>query len=242
MECPNCHENIHRSHLAEYQAIFTETHHLKELRTTNNPASEDDVAYVHDELLPAIENDITTLEKRMTDLRLAIELLMEEKNDLTKLANNFKSLISPHRRLPPELLMEIFKYACEKDCDDWDVYRRGNSASPHVLACVCSGWRQVALSCPVIWSRISLYSEDSEKRHYPSFSEALDTTLCRSRNSPLYITLSSPWLESAERTFLEHVSVHSSRWSAITLDIDSAFADTAFQMLCRSYPSSIDSI
>ncbi|KAF9020804.1 hypothetical protein BDZ89DRAFT_926967, partial [Hymenopellis radicata] len=100
-------------------------------------------------------NDITTLEKRMSDLRLAIESLMEEKNDLTKLANKFRSLISPHRRLPPELLMEIFKYACEKDrddwdCDDWDDYY-DNSVSPHVLACVCSGWRQVALSCPVIW-------------------------------------------------------------------------------------------
>ncbi|KAF9026702.1 hypothetical protein BDZ89DRAFT_1113708, partial [Hymenopellis radicata] len=121
MECPNCHHNIYTSHVTEYQAIFSETHHLKELRTTNNPASQVEIHYVHKELLPAIKKDGSTVKKTLSELRAAVELLAKEKKRLTRLVHNFTSLISPLRRLSPELLMEIFNYACAGDWDwnDW---------------------------------------------------------------------------------------------------------------------------
>ncbi|KAF9020796.1 hypothetical protein BDZ89DRAFT_903955, partial [Hymenopellis radicata] len=86
--------------------------------------------------------------------RVAVELLAEETQSLTGLVDEIKSLISPRRRLPPELLMEIFNYACAREGwdRDWDWGPNSlRSDTSHVLTHVCSGWRQIALSCPAIW-------------------------------------------------------------------------------------------
>ncbi|KAF9020803.1 hypothetical protein BDZ89DRAFT_1072026 [Hymenopellis radicata] len=235
MECPNCHENIYHSHLAEYQAILTETHHLKELRTTNNPASSGELGYVYNELLPAIENDRRELEKRISELRVAVELLAEEKQSLTGLVDGIKSLISPRRRLPPELLMEIFNYACARDWDwdhcDWSL----NPHSPYVLTQVCSGWRQVALSCPAIWSHIT---HRPAARRSRSYIESVGAALARSGTFPLCIEMASfkRGHESAVQAFLERVSTQSFRWRTLKLWIGWNFFGTAFNLLRRPYP------
>ncbi|PBK65361.1 hypothetical protein ARMSODRAFT_853709, partial [Armillaria solidipes] len=60
-----------------------------------------------------------------------------------------KKILSPSRRLPPEVLTEIF-IRC------WSFYRRSGTplnprAVPWKLTHICKKWREVAIATPKLW-------------------------------------------------------------------------------------------
>ncbi|KAG7453256.1 uncharacterized protein BT62DRAFT_878843, partial [Guyanagaster necrorhizus] len=59
----------------------------------------------------------------------------------------YKRVLSPVRRLPPELLMEIFSWT--RNSQSYHVHRM--KGSPWVVSHVCKTWRAAALSCPELW-------------------------------------------------------------------------------------------
>ncbi|KAK0218486.1 hypothetical protein EDD85DRAFT_961506 [Armillaria nabsnona] len=108
----------------------------------------------------------TTLSKapgRMAELDSLIHATTSLLDYLTKdrnqaLANqaDAKKILSPSRRLPPEVLTKIFIWC-------WTLYGRlGMDSSLHpramswTLTHVCRKWREVAITTPKIWSRIYL--------------------------------------------------------------------------------------
>ncbi|KAF9026741.1 hypothetical protein BDZ89DRAFT_922930, partial [Hymenopellis radicata] len=96
----------------------------------------------------AIQDDTDNVDARLAELQSAANALVQERNQLVRYANSFKSLLSPIRRLPPELLMEIFQHACAHTSRDDSFYHTSSRwAIPHV----CREWRRVALSCPPFW-------------------------------------------------------------------------------------------
>ncbi|KAF7363714.1 hypothetical protein MSAN_01029200 [Mycena sanguinolenta] len=102
-----------------------------------------------------------------------------------------RALISPWRRLPVEILSEIFLFTLkvrgglrdirDDELDPWVDDRAGT-----LLLCkICSAWRAVALRTPALWNTLSLQS-------YQVFRRPLDwvsTWLDRSRTSPLHLQL-----------------------------------------------------
>ncbi|KAK7030281.1 hypothetical protein VNI00_014298 [Paramarasmius palmivorus] len=74
----------------------------------------------------------------------------------SQLLAKIESLLAPIRRLPTEILREIF-------CDYVDTNTFHLDSSPRfiskadTLAAVCSRWRDVALSLPVIWGRLTFF-------------------------------------------------------------------------------------
>ncbi|KAI5894534.1 uncharacterized protein SCHCODRAFT_02534455 [Schizophyllum commune H4-8] len=89
--------------------------------------------------LPAIDAEIS----RLTELRARV----------LRQCDVQKSIVSPVRRLPPELLSIIFFEALDDvygniyACDSVFVVR-------HILSCVCSSWRAVARGSPALWYQI----------------------------------------------------------------------------------------
>ena len=97
------------------------------------------------------------------DLRAKVHIL-EKKND------NAASFLAPIRRLPPEMLAEVFQMAvCVND------------QSPLELARVSQSWRSVVLSMPRIWSnlRLSMWTK----------ADKVDFILERTRHVPLDIEI-----------------------------------------------------
>src|ERR1700729_4648142 len=62
------------------------------------------------------------------------------------------TLLSPVRRLPPELLGEIFRY-----CLPHDYHEKGAHNAVMLPSHVCKHWRDVALSTPPLWTNILLH-------------------------------------------------------------------------------------
>ncbi|RDB16566.1 hypothetical protein Hypma_002931 [Hypsizygus marmoreus] len=116
------------------------------------------------------------------------------------LLSRFHCILSPMRRLPRELLIEIFLLT-----RDWLSEEGGftpipvgpySKPSPLVITHVCSDWRKVALSMPALWATI----RSSHEKYDPSvpdsgplYDERLQTWLIRTgKHHPLDITFEGP--------------------------------------------------
>lgn len=96
-----------------------------------------------------LTSKITTAEATLAQIvqesQYAINELQVERTELEKEVSKTMAYLSPIRRLPLELLREVFMRSFDDHpCSAW------------VLAAVCTSWRRLALRIPLIWSKVSL--------------------------------------------------------------------------------------
>jgi hypothetical protein len=99
-----------------------------------------------DEITSKIDAAESALAQLLRDKRLAINQLEGQRAALENQVSKTLAYLSPIRRLPMELLREIFVWSFEEHaCSAW------------VLAAVCPSWRRLALRIPLIWSKVSFF-------------------------------------------------------------------------------------
>ncbi|TRM58141.1 hypothetical protein BD626DRAFT_634221 [Schizophyllum amplum] len=118
---------------------------------------------------------------------------------------------APVRRLPAELLSEIFIYLAESDLRGYRSAKEGKSYAVQLIAvtvaCVCVSWRAVVLGTPRLWSRITV---DEQTRHLDVY---VRTCITRSGQHELEITCTASRHLPA---VLSHILPHARRWRSIT--------------------------
>ena len=73
------------------------------------------------------------------------------------IASKQNGVLHPLRRLPEEMLIQIFEHGAEEEAQGWFKYFGGVPPNPRFLtriAGVCRRWRSIALSCPHLWRRV----------------------------------------------------------------------------------------
>ena len=100
-----------------------------------------------EELTSKIDAAESALAQLVRESRLAINELEGQRAALEDQVSRTLAYLSPIRRLPMELLREIFVWSFEEHaCLAW------------VLAAVCPSWRRLALRIPLIWSKVCILS------------------------------------------------------------------------------------
>ncbi|KAJ6563604.1 hypothetical protein DFH09DRAFT_477879 [Mycena vulgaris] len=99
---------------------------------------------------------IDELEPHIALLDEALAFLSRRHAALLASLNAHKSIVSPIRRLPPELLGEIFSFSVHATYSLRGVSGPPCRRAPWLLAHVCSRWAAVALASPVLWTMVSL--------------------------------------------------------------------------------------
>ncbi|KAK0185334.1 hypothetical protein F5146DRAFT_963425 [Armillaria mellea] len=111
-----------------------------------------------------LENTLSKAPGRIAELDSLIrattsllKYLTKDRNQAVANQANAKKILSPSRRLLPEVLTEIFIWC-------WTLYGQQifplhPDAVSWRLACVCVKWRKVAITTPKIWSHIRLNFE-----------------------------------------------------------------------------------
>ncbi|KAJ7879480.1 hypothetical protein B0H14DRAFT_2500496 [Mycena olivaceomarginata] len=139
---------------------------------------------------------LKNLDNEIAELQKAIEKLMEERDGLGAYVDAHKALISPARRLPLDIIEEIF-VAClptHRNCV------MSASEAPVLLGRVCRSWRAISLSTPRLWAKIHVVEPlpDRYSRLTAPFDEkvaqcvqATKMWLGRSGQCPLSISLES---------------------------------------------------
>jgi hypothetical protein len=157
-----------------------------------------------------LERQAAQIQREASKFRQDALRLKRQKKQLNTLLELCDALSSPIRKLPADVLTEIFTYVAENDltgthkaCTEF-----GDTTVPsqfmvmgYRLERVCSRWRRVALSTTALWSRISVpisprHSIPVRQYGIPTVP-ILRTILRRSREHPLDLTVvyvdGDPW-------------------------------------------------
>ena len=121
-----------------------------------------------------------------------------------------KGVLSAIRRIPPELLQEIFIHITVP----W-TYSRWNTI-PWALSQVCRLWRTTALSVSSMWSRLpTIYLH---KKIPSSYAAQIRELLVRSRDAPISFYLYAPFKELNSHPIIDALVLHSERWQTVAID------------------------
>ncbi|KAJ6594712.1 hypothetical protein B0H19DRAFT_1009754, partial [Mycena capillaripes] len=131
--------------------------------------------------------------KLPTFFEKAIDKLAAERDGLSAFVEAHKALISPVRRLPLDIIQEIF-VACipiHRNCV------MSASEPPILLGRICSSWRAISLSTPRLWARLHIAEPPltfgpAAELHDKKAAQRLEITemwLGRSGQCPLSISL-----------------------------------------------------
>jgi hypothetical protein len=153
-------------------------------------------------------------QKRVDALEAVIVQLTRKRNEIVENIRQHRAILSPVRRVPPELVCEILVLSLSSD-DDEDTPNR----PPWHFGHICRFWRHCVLAYPALWSSITIPSSSSSSDPHPLIS-MIEIQLVRCADAPLRVC----WSPSDERTAADPGSVdlvlaHSSRWRTLRLDI-----------------------
>ncbi|KAJ6573479.1 hypothetical protein DFH09DRAFT_1457540 [Mycena vulgaris] len=164
------------------------------------------------------------LDNTIADMRTTLAKLEDERVALSAYVDAHRALISPARRLPPDLIREIF-VAClptQHNCV------MSATEVPVVLGRICSAWRIVSHSTPRLWSSLHIVEPRFPNDSPPGLAEEklkqrLETTrtwLARSGQCALSISLychpdSPGFSPSAQHLFMQAILPFASRWEHI---------------------------
>jgi F-box-like len=99
----------------------------------------------------AIQKLIDEVEPHIASLADEIEALKQKKALYTSFVENHRALLSLIRRMPPDILRNIFSHCIPLDTPDKSMR---SSQAPLLLAQICGHWRDLTIQAPILWSTI----------------------------------------------------------------------------------------
>ncbi|KAJ6554835.1 hypothetical protein B0H19DRAFT_1263130 [Mycena capillaripes] len=177
---------------------------LEMLRANKAPANNSEMAHFRG-LIGEGRLELARYDAEVGRIEMILDELLFQRGSLARHVDRYKSVVAPVRRLPPELLIEIFDlcgYPCAADLN----------LLP--LSQVCSYWRRIAAGTPSLWSHIDV---DVAVWRMSGLSPntllgRLDSSLQRGGSLPLtlqvYLQRDDPYDISIIKTLVKH----SPRW------------------------------
>ncbi|KAH9480797.1 hypothetical protein JR316_0007397 [Psilocybe cubensis] len=117
---------------------------LHDLLKTNDPPSND--------IIQLIRGILSEPRRQLEVVKADIQRLEEIQANLEATIHRYDPILSPVRRIPPDILSTIFMYCLPMDRNP-DMRA---SECPMLLTRVCSAWRSLALSFPRLWTQIHI--------------------------------------------------------------------------------------
>ncbi|PPQ63646.1 hypothetical protein CVT24_004420 [Panaeolus cyanescens] len=143
------------------------------------------------EYVAAVNTEVGRLDAEVAELEAALLAVNSKRARLKEIATAHQALISPLRRLPPEILQLIF-VACLPPNRNAVMHA---SEAPVLLGRVCSEWRRISLSTPEVWSclhivppNVNFSNPSSSSPKFERKRELIQMWLSRSGACPLYIS------------------------------------------------------
>ncbi|KAG7448699.1 uncharacterized protein BT62DRAFT_929793 [Guyanagaster necrorhizus] len=157
---------------------------LSELCLTNDNPSPSTKALIRSNILPELHADACQLDKEIDYLHGLLDAVQKNKDEITSMERTFRTLLSPVRIMPDEIVMEIFKNVAR----DSEVKRGVVKEAAWTLSHVCRSWRATALACRELWTTISVRIADYNIKKSDKLPVLLQTVLERSGNRLLDVS------------------------------------------------------
>ncbi|KAF8208530.1 hypothetical protein K438DRAFT_1930197 [Mycena galopus ATCC 62051] len=171
-------------------------------------------------LLPTfstLSEELTRYNEEISRLRALLETLESDREALQSCYDAWRSLLAPVRRVPTEILVDIFARTRPKRLNDWWTPKsvKSHIAETHLLAVsqVCRRWYNIVLDTPTLWDTIHLNGRVWTHEMIPFLTLILE----RSQKSLLNVSIShNAGCEPIRRL----LASHSERWQTVYIDFD----------------------
>ncbi|KAH9484855.1 hypothetical protein JR316_0001757 [Psilocybe cubensis] len=157
-----------------------------------------------------------------------------------RFASRHKSLVSPIRRLPTEILQEIFIWFAKTTVGSAAPSWRYNNTLPWVLGQICSPWRSVALNTTALWVKFPAITLKNKSKKTNMQIQYLNELLRRSKDALLDISIYSKSLGGQRHSVIDLLCRHAERWNSAYLSLPAQVL-VAFQSI-RSRLSALQSL
>ncbi|KAJ7026473.1 hypothetical protein C8F04DRAFT_1268118 [Mycena alexandri] len=180
-------------------------------------------------------------------------VMIEEEHIVRTEIRLFRAIMSPIRRVPPEIIQEIFLLLTPSL--DLQYSPRDSNPIPKVqipwyLGHICRSWRDIALSLALLWSvfdlDVALDIHSNEPRNSVYLPCAVACCLKRSAQAPISIRLCDRRADDINYALLTMFTGHVHRFQRLDLEslrdhvLDVLWrSSTNFDQLCRLAPTDI---
>ncbi|KAJ7663968.1 hypothetical protein DFH06DRAFT_1042209, partial [Mycena polygramma] len=117
----------------------------------SNEAPEDSETTFIRAVVSTAEACVARLNEEIAKLQAQLEHLEEQRVSFSSYRARNSAILSPLRRMPPEVLGEIFIWTLPSPRNSLSPSQFDEGASPWVLPHISSRWRAIALATPHLW-------------------------------------------------------------------------------------------
>ncbi|KAJ6505896.1 hypothetical protein C8R47DRAFT_1102751 [Mycena vitilis] len=192
---------------------------IRHLLRSNEPPGDTEIAIITG-LISHFQHTVDALAARIGEA--TSDQLIAERDGLAERVQQYTAVLSPIRRVPPEIICEIFSRTLRHT-----VRVPGSLPieAPWYLGQISSRWREIALAIPSLWSPITvldpglLWSDDPGQYAYGKVSPLpmIQAQLIRSANEPLDVEFMWRRDEHGARPYMAALVSHSDRWASFRL-------------------------
>ncbi|PPR00092.1 hypothetical protein CVT24_008994 [Panaeolus cyanescens] len=143
-------------------------------------------------------------------LHPSVAILDHKISQVDRFIGEHQAVVSPLRRLPPELLQEIFGH-----WHSWPSRWTKWAYLPWVLGHVCQSWRKIALNTPTLWNGIPTLQLRKPFTRKPRFLALFNELLQRSAGAPLDIWIHCP-SDIPTHPAVDALIIQSHRWQRVS--------------------------
>ena len=152
-------------------------------------------------------------------MQTALEEMKRQRDELSQYIDHYRALTSPIRRLPKEILLEIFVHCLPKE---HNAYMSSHEA-PLLLGRICSSWRSISQSAPRLWTTIHVPVPRTDLYPWQTISKA-EYIVALKRMIRLRTAALQEWLN---RSGSLPVDISFNQWTKVDRLVNVVIADTA---------------
>ncbi|KAF5372954.1 hypothetical protein D9758_001577 [Tetrapyrgos nigripes] len=156
-----------------------------------NKVPEDKDMHAIQKVCTEYSQDLEQMNAQIQRLESMLLSITQKRDALQCKVSSLKSIISPLRSLPVEILQRVFQNCLES------FPTISTQESPLLLTRICSRWRSVAINTPELWAAIhvvvpkAVHALEPHGAKYAGIREGLQSFLSQSGSLPLSISLQS---------------------------------------------------
>ncbi|KAJ6475581.1 hypothetical protein C8R45DRAFT_1010412 [Mycena sanguinolenta] len=183
-----------------------------QLSTTNEPPRDAELPLIRS-IVRKTNARLVTLEAEICQLRDRLEELKEERTALWAYHAQNTRILSPLRRMPPEILSEIFSWTLPFAHHPTFSTKK----CPWILAHICRTWRAVAISNPSLWSVIAVGFNLEQQYSL----EMVRIQIERAQELEIHFLGCQSFDSSPQIAMFSLLSEYSSRWVVLSIQLTS---------------------
>ncbi|KAF7289634.1 F-box domain-containing protein [Mycena chlorophos] len=160
--------------------------------------------------------ELNSIQNELFELQCAITRIQSREIALHNFIFDHSPVIAPIRRIPNEILCEIFSHCVQSGTH---MNAPNPSGMALTLTLVCRKWRRVALSYPLLWRKLRL--QCTPQTCLPGFCFCEPRSwlhLDRSAAAPLQIAIDA-YSSATGKRLLDVLLSHSYRWADVSLNV-----------------------